>query len=229
MLQDTKSVHLFLSSAALLPFLLPPRLCLHSLGLRVDCAFGPQDMSPSTLPRALSALSLASTHSTTASESEQEDWDRSLVSTEPYSVLEASALPRTPPPQAGASSHGSRQAETGAELADATPTRTASTPRNSVVFPGPSDLYTPSFSPGRATRFSTTDERKDGSLGKTKGRRTLSELLRLHSEKGCEGRFSADEASRIADVLGQWVRVARLSVYVSQFLTCSSSYCVCAD
>ncbi|KJA21533.1 hypothetical protein HYPSUDRAFT_187267 [Hypholoma sublateritium FD-334 SS-4] len=91
-------------------------------------------------------------------------------------------MPRTPPPQAGAGARGSRHAETDAEPADATPTRTASTPRNSVVFPGPGDL-----------------------LGKTKGRRTLSELLRLHSEKGCEGRFSADEASRIADVLGQWI------------------------
>lgn len=181
-------------------------------------------MSPSTLPRALSALSLASTQSTTASESEQEDWDRSLASTEPFSVLEISALPRTPPPQAGASTHGSRQAETDAEPADATPTRNTSTPRNSVVFPGPGDLYAPSFSPGRATRFSTTEERKDGSLGK--GRRTLSELLRLHSEKGCEGRFSADEASRIADVLGQWVRVARLSIYISQFLTHLVDVCI---
>jgi hypothetical protein len=42
-------------------------------------------------------------------------------------------------------------------------------------------------------------------MGKSQGKRTLSELLKLHSEKGCHGKFSPEEASRIADVLGEWV------------------------
>jgi hypothetical protein len=61
------------------------------------------------------------------------------------------------------------------------------TPRNSVVFPADGAEKTP----GRGVA--------------SKGERTLSELLKLHAEKGTEGRFSADEASRVAEVLGQWV------------------------
>ena len=62
------------------------------------------------------------------------------------------------------------------------------TPRNSVLFPadGGSDL-----SPRKGGR---------------RGDRTLSELLKLYAEKGTDCQFSQDEATRIADVLGQWVR-----------------------
>ncbi|KAF9652281.1 hypothetical protein BDM02DRAFT_3109266 [Thelephora ganbajun] len=35
--------------------------------------------------------------------------------------------------------------------------------------------------------------------------RTLSELLKLYSEKGTDCQFSQEEATRIADVLGQWI------------------------
>ncbi|PPQ97581.1 hypothetical protein CVT26_002309 [Gymnopilus dilepis] len=69
-----------------------------------------------------------------------------------------------------------------------------STPRNSVVFPAED-------TPSRPTRFSSTEPREEG-------KRTLSELLRLHSEKGCNGKFSPEEASRIADVLGQWINAS---------------------
>jgi hypothetical protein len=41
---------------------------------------------------------------------------------------------------------------------------------------------------------------------------TLSELLRLHAEKDSKGNFSAEEATKIADVLGQWVGVNSCSV-----------------
>ncbi|KAF8882194.1 hypothetical protein CPB84DRAFT_1838218 [Gymnopilus junonius] len=68
------------------------------------------------------------------------------------------------------------------------------TPRNSVVFPAED-------TPGRATRFSSAEPRQQG-------KRTLSELLRLHSEKACDGKFSPEEASRIADVLGQWINAS---------------------
>lgn len=71
------------------------------------------------------------------------------------------------------------------------------TPRNSVIFPVDGNEKTP----GR------------GAAGK--GERTLSELLKLHAEKGTEGRFSQDEASRVAEVLGQWV-ISRRALIVLQ-------------
>jgi len=63
------------------------------------------------------------------------------------------------------------------------------TPRNSVVFPADEVERTP-------VRGVTS-----------KGGRTLSELLKLHAETGTEGRFSQEEASRVVEVLGQWVSV----------------------
>ena len=59
------------------------------------------------------------------------------------------------------------------------------TPRNSVLFPADGR---PDLSPGKGCR---------------RGDRTLSELLKLYAEKGTD--FSQEEATRIADVLGQWV------------------------
>ncbi|KAI0058624.1 hypothetical protein BV25DRAFT_1902030 [Artomyces pyxidatus] len=37
------------------------------------------------------------------------------------------------------------------------------------------------------------------------GKRTLSELLKLHAEKGTNVHFSAEEAARLEEVLGQWI------------------------
>jgi hypothetical protein len=61
------------------------------------------------------------------------------------------------------------------------------TPRNSVLFPADG---MPDMSPGKGVR---------------RGSRTLSELLKLYAEKGTDCQFSQEEATRIADVLGQWV------------------------
>jgi len=67
---------------------------------------------------------------------------------------------------------------------------TVSTPRNSVTFPGDT--------------FGGHEEgTPKGGVGK--GRRTLSDLLKMHAEKGTDITFSAEEASRLADVLGQWI------------------------
>ncbi|KAJ7083658.1 hypothetical protein B0H15DRAFT_951895 [Mycena belliarum] len=63
------------------------------------------------------------------------------------------------------------------------------TPRNSVVFPADDDA-----TPGRG-----------GPKSGEKGKRTLSELLRLHAEKGTDVKFSAEEASQVADVLRDWI------------------------
>jgi len=61
------------------------------------------------------------------------------------------------------------------------------TPRNSVLFPADG---VPDLSPKKGGR---------------RGNRTLSELLKLYAEKGTDSKFSQEEATRIADVLGQWV------------------------
>ncbi|KAF9041185.1 hypothetical protein BJ165DRAFT_1487556 [Panaeolus papilionaceus] len=74
------------------------------------------------------------------------------------------------------------------------------TPRNSIVFPADE-------TPGRSSRYSSltkNDLRENGKGGK----RTLSELLKLHSEKGSNGTFTPEEATRIADVLGQWINAS---------------------
>ena len=39
------------------------------------------------------------------------------------------------------------------------------------------------------------------------GKRTLSELLKLHAEKGTNVHFTQEEATRLGEVLGQWVRL----------------------
>ena len=74
------------------------------------------------------------------------------------------------------------------------------TPQNSIVFPVnkiPSKSATPTYS-----KNASVQDMENG-----KGNPSLSELLRLHSEKDSKGNFSAEEAARIADVLGQWVGV----------------------
>jgi len=76
------------------------------------------------------------------------------------------------------------------------------TPRNSVVFPAEG-------TPGRTTGYSSSAlPKKSDSMNGLEGgnkKRTLSDLLKLHSEKGSVAEFSPEEATRIADVLGQWV------------------------
>ena len=66
------------------------------------------------------------------------------------------------------------------------------TPRNSVLFPVNG---TPDSSP-----------RKGGG----RENRTLSDLLKLYAEKGTNCQLSQEEATRIADVLGQWVCLSAL-------------------
>jgi hypothetical protein len=66
------------------------------------------------------------------------------------------------------------------------------TPRNSVAFP--------------ATHGDDDDDVIEGALGgRGRNKRSLSELLRIHAEKGTDCVFSAEEAARLAEVLGAWV------------------------
>ncbi|KAG6332946.1 hypothetical protein ID866_6141 [Astraeus odoratus] len=65
------------------------------------------------------------------------------------------------------------------------------TPRNSVIFPADSKGDTP----GRGD-----------SCGR--GERSPTELMKLHAEKGTDVTLTAEEASRVADVLKQWINSA---------------------
>ncbi|KAG1884376.1 hypothetical protein F4604DRAFT_1952440 [Suillus subluteus] len=62
-------------------------------------------------------------------------------------------------------------------------------PRNSVLFPG---------------EVAQDNCSTPGANGSRKSR-SLSELMRLHAEKGTDVTFNVEEASRVADVLKQWI------------------------
>ncbi|KAF9459140.1 hypothetical protein BDZ94DRAFT_1172307 [Collybia nuda] len=122
---------------------------------------------PEGIDFSLSTLSLNST------DSQNEDWDRSLsMDSETSSLSNSMNLP----------------------LQNIT-----ATPRNSVVFPADDGA-----TPGR-TRANTREG--SGNIH-AQGKRSLSELLRVHAEKGTETKFSQEEASRVADVLGQWINAS---------------------
>jgi hypothetical protein len=84
----------------------------------------------------------------------------------------------------------------------------ATTPRNSIAFPANYDA-----TPGR--RIADAGGRTGNP--NAEGKRSLSELMRLHAEKGTNCKFSQEEASRVADVLGQWVSVRRTFVLPYRF------------
>jgi len=73
----------------------------------------------------------------------------------------------------------------------------STTPRNSVAFPA-EDEATPGRGSGRGGSGG-------GARGGETGKRSLSELLRLHAEKGTDCTFSAEEAAQVADVLRDWI------------------------
>ena len=48
-----------------------------------------------------------------------------------------------------------------------------------------------------------------------RGGRPLSELMRLHAEKGTDVTFTTEEASRVADVLKQWVGAPFIATFAT--------------
>ena len=73
------------------------------------------------------------------------------------------------------------------------------TPRNSVIFPN--DVHsTPQRPESEPATANVQGHTRSGS-----GKRTLSDLLKLHAEKGTNCAFTQEEAKRVGDVLGQWV------------------------
>jgi len=63
------------------------------------------------------------------------------------------------------------------------------TPRSSVIFPSPIE----------------DNQRTPGKRSTPAAKRPLSELLRMHAEKGTDVKCSPEDASRLAEVLGQWI------------------------
>ena len=64
---------------------------------------------------------------------------------------------------------------------------------------------TPSTS--RVATVHIVDNDNEGTPGGAKGRRTLSDLLRLHAEKGKDLKLSAEDEQRLSEELGKWVCV----------------------
>lgn len=136
-----------------------------------------------------------------SSSSQSEDWDRSLI-------LEDNEPPTT-------SSINEDAATTSESMSSSTSTMT---PRNSVAFPAESE-----GTPRRHARESSGGYTLAG-----KGKRSLSELMRLHAEKGTDCKFSPEEASRVADVLGQWVRAILLRSSIPSCIPRWSKRFVCS-
>jgi hypothetical protein len=133
-------------------------------------------MSSDALDRSMSSLSLNS-----ADSQPEDDWDRSLI-LDGGSISVAEDLAVT------------------SDIPATVSQLSRTTPRNSIIFPADG-------TPGRATHYNSSHSRNGSveGLQVRNKKRTLSDLLKLHSEKGSNHEFSIDEAKRIADVLGQWV------------------------
>lgn len=69
---------------------------------------------------------------------------------------------------------------------------------------------TPSTSRMAATH--DMDNENEGTPGGTKGRRSLSDLLRLHAEKGKDLKLSEEDEQRLSEELGKWASLDQWSV-----------------
>jgi hypothetical protein len=69
-----------------------------------------------------------------------------------------------------------------------------------------------------------TDEGSHDLAPKATAKRSITELLRLYAEKGTKVGFSVEEASRVAEVLGQWVSLQFHSLLCSLFQTCDAFF-----
>ena len=68
---------------------------------------------------------------------------------------------------------------------------------------------TPSIS--RIATGHIIDNDNEGTPGGAKGRRSLSDLLRLHAEKGKDLKLSVEDEQRLSEELGKWVCVDGIS------------------
>ena len=76
----------------------------------------------------------------------------------------------------------------------------------STTAPTPSRVVFPSQGGAAATDPDAPTPDALPHRGGRASKRTLSELLKLHAEKGTDVHFTSEEANRLEDLLGQWVR-----------------------
>ncbi|KAJ8509470.1 hypothetical protein ONZ45_g8360 [Pleurotus djamor] len=115
-----------------------------------------------------------------------EDWDRSLTMDEEPT-----------------STHGPSPSDTSMSASTSSSAAPVMTPRNSVVFPVENDT-----TPRRSGQNGHAREASGGQVYAKRDKRSLSELMRLHAEKGTDCNFSPEEASRVGEVLGQWINAS---------------------
>ena len=84
------------------------------------------------------------------------------------------------------------------------------TSTNRVVFPSQGGAATGAG----ATADPDTPTPEHSHRGGRAGKRTLSELLKLHAEKGTDVHFTSEEANRLEELLGQWVRPVLFFLFV---------------
>lgn len=83
----------------------------------------------------------------------------------------------------------------------------------STTAPTPSRVVFPSQGSDAAAADTDAPMAPDARRGGRAGKRTLSDLLKLHAEKGTDVHFTSEEANRLEDLLGQWVRSLFFSLF----------------
>ncbi|KAH9990967.1 hypothetical protein BJV74DRAFT_757650, partial [Russula compacta] len=83
---------------------------------------------------------------------------------------------------------------------DPSTVNTAASALSRIVFPSHGGGAAHDDNPDASTPDPSLSHR-----GGRSGKRTLSELLKLHAEKGTNVHFTTEEAARLEEVLGQWI------------------------
>jgi hypothetical protein len=93
---------------------------------------------------------------------------------------------------------------------------TANTTASSAA---PSRVAFPSSQGGRDDDDDAASAPQPPPEGGRSGKRTLSELLKFHAEKGTDVHFTTEEAARLEETLGRWARFF-LFIFSSSFVRC---------
>ena len=89
----------------------------------------------------------------------------------------------------------------------------------STTAPTTSRVLFPSQGGGAAADLDAPTPDVHSHRGGRAGKRTLSEVLKLHAEKGTDVHFSSEEANRLEELLGQWVRLIFISFFPPSFFS----------
>ena len=88
-------------------------------------------------------------------------------------------------------------------MVDPSPSAVTSTTTSRIAFPSSQGCTAADPDPDTPTSDAIPSHSHRGGRA---GKRTLSELLKLHAEKGTDVHFTSEEANRLEELLGQWVR-----------------------